>query len=473
MSDFGCKLKAINSKGDDMSSGPTILDEKRASDAFEFALAKEKTWVRIPSISNPNFDQAPVLESAKFVAQTLKDLGCQVRITSSKTHTGSEGCPAVIAKKIVDPKFSTVLLYAHHDVQPVNSPDSWKSDPFEPVERDGRLYARGICDDGSGLLQHFATLKYFEDRLPMNVICLIEGEEEVGSPSFANFIQDHRDELKADYYVIADSGEIELGVPCLTTMLRGVVQMEAEVKVLDHDVHSGSCSGPVLDPYVLIAKLVNSMYNDQGELAVEGLVAYDQGTDYISEAAFRQDAGVLPHFRLTGTGTITSRLWTKPTLTVTGMDIPSSKSSSNTIAPSAKVVLSLRFAPGDTPENAYASLKRHLESVDIFGAELIVRLSEAGPAYQAKLDSSAVEAASEAYREVWGKEPHFAGQGGTIPLTTVLSENYPEAEILVTSAGDPDSRAHSANESIDLAEAERMVRGQILLLEKLARINQG
>jgi acetylornithine deacetylase/succinyl-diaminopimelate desuccinylase-like protein len=400
----------------------------------------------------------------------LEDLGCEVRITSSKTSDGSPGRPAVIAKKTVDPKLPTVLLYAHHDVQPVNSPQSWKSDPFEPTERGGRLYARGICDDGGGLLQHFATLKYFHDHLPLNLIFLIEGEEEVGSPSFENFIRDHRDELKADYYVIADSGEIELGVPCLTAMLRGVVQIEAEVKVLDHDVHSGGCSGPVLDPYVLIAKLVSSLYNDQGELAVEGLVAYDQGTEYISEAAFRKDAGVLPHFRLTGSGTVTSRLWTKPTLTIIGMDIPASKSSSNTIAPSAKVVLSLRFAPGDTPENAYAAIQRHLESIDIFGAELILQCNEAGPAYKAELSSPAVEAASQAYQEVWGKETQFAGQGGTIPLTAVLSENYPEAEILVTSAGDPDSRAHSANESIDLAEAERMVRGQIRLVEKLAEI---
>jgi acetylornithine deacetylase/succinyl-diaminopimelate desuccinylase-like protein len=445
------------------------IDSEKINHAFEYALKKLEEWVEIPSISNPHFDQSNVEKSAEFVKSTLEDLGFEARIAKAKIEGEVLGAPAVIGHKIVDPKLPTVLLYAHHDVQPVNSPADWNSDPFTPTQKDGRLYGRGSADDGGGLASHFGALKYWGENLPVNVKLLIEGEEEIGSPSFANFVQDFESELRADYYIIADSGELELGVPSLTTTLRGVITVSIEVRVLEHDVHSGQFSGPILDPFILVSKLVASLHDDQGELQVPGLISYDDGVELDSESAYRADGSVVNSVRLSGSGTLSSRLSTKPTATFIGLNIPKFEEASNTIAPVAKAKLSIRTAPGQDNLQAFAAVKAHLEKVDILGAELKISLDNSGSGYKADLNAKSIQAAKSAYREVWGKETQLVGQGGSIPLTEVIQSHYPNAEILVTSAEDPDSRAHSANESIDLNELKNFVESETLLLEKLAQ----
>ncbi|MDR2538934.1 MAG: M20/M25/M40 family metallo-hydrolase [Bifidobacteriaceae bacterium] len=446
------------------------IDSARLDGAYDYAFNKLKAWGRIPSISNPNFDQAEVQKSAEFVADTLKELGLEVKIARSKTDTGELGAPAVLAKKIVDPNLPTVLLYSHHDVQPVNSPQSWDTDPFEPTVKNGRLYGRGIADDGGGLIQHFAALKYWGDDLPVNVLTMIEGEEEIGSPSFANFVKDHQAALKADYYIIADDGETVPGTPSITISLRGVITLTIEVRLLEHDVHSGMFSGPILDPYTLVAKLVASLHDEKGDVAVQGLVSYDDNYDYETEAAFREASSLIDSAQLVGTGSIAARLGTKPTITFIGMDIPRYEQASNTIAPVAHAKLSVRTAPGEDQEAAFNAIKNHLERVDIFGAQLTVKAEAMGPGFKSDLDSTLVQKAKETYREVWGKDPVYVCEGGTIPLTSVLQENYPEAQIMMTMAEDPDSRAHSANESIDLDELKKFVTAETLLLAKLSEV---
>jgi acetylornithine deacetylase/succinyl-diaminopimelate desuccinylase-like protein len=227
--------------------------------------------------------------------------------------------------------------------------------------------------------------------------------------------------------------------------------------------------GPILDAPTLLARLVATLHDDDGEVAVAGLVrAADPTVDY-DEAELRADAGVLDGVRLAGTGPLTARLWTRPALSVIGFDAPRVATSSNTIAPRATARLSLRLAPGQDPAAAMAALRAHLLEHAPFGARVTVTEKEAGKPFQAPADSAAMRAARAAFAAAWGTEPVDLGIGGSIPFIADLLDVYPDAAILVTGVEDPDSRAHGANESVHLGELERVVLAEALLLEALAR----
>jgi acetylornithine deacetylase/succinyl-diaminopimelate desuccinylase-like protein len=361
-----------------------------------------------------------------------------------------------------------VLLYAHHDVQPPGADADWDTDPFEPTERDGRLFGRGAADDKAGVVAHVGALRVLGDELGVGVTVFVEGEEEVGSPSFTRFLHTYRDLLAADVIVVADSSNWKVGVPGLTTSLRGLVDLEVEVAVLDHAVHSGMFGGPVLDAVTLLSRLIATLHDDAGDVAVAGLVAAaDPSVDY-DEAAFRADASVLDGVTLAGTGPITARLWTRPTIAVIGFDAPRVATASNTITPRATAKLSMRIAPGQDPAAALAALRAHLEGNAPFGARVTVRDGELGKPFQAPADSSAMQAARQAFADAWGTEPVDIGVGGSIPFIADLLEVYPDAAILVTGVEDPDSRAHGPNESVHLAELEKVVLAEALLLARLA-----
>ena len=454
------------------SAEPLSVEGLRERTAHEFPRLRTdlEALVRIPSVSNADFDQAQVAASAAAVGDLLRGAGFDdVRILTAQRSDGRPGAPAVVARRPAPAGAPTVLLYAHHDVQPPGDDSHWFSPAFEPEERDGRLYGRGAADDKAGVVAHVGALRVLAGELAVGVTVFVEGEEEVGSPTFTDFLHTYRDELAADVIVVADSSNWRVGVPGLTTSLRGLVDVEVEVAVLDHAIHSGMFGGAILDAPTLLARLVATLNDDAGDVAVAGLVSAPDPTVDYDEQAFRADSGVLDGVRLAGTGPLTARLWTRPAISVIGFDAPSVARASNTITPRATARLSMRIAPGQDPVAAHAALRAHLEAHAPFGARVTVTDGELGKAFQAPADSPAMQAARWAFTQAWGTDPVDIGIGGSIPFIADLLEVYPDAAILVTGVEDPDSRAHGSDESVDLGDLERVVLAEALLLHRLGR----
>ena len=420
--------------------------------------------VRIPSVSALAFDQAHVEASAQAVAELLRGAGLQ-----DVELLREGGAPAVVGHLPGPDGAPTVLLYAHHDVQPPGDDADWTSAPFEPVERDGRLFARGAADDKAGVMAHLAAIRAHDGRPPVGVTVFIEGEEESGSPSLGQILRRHRGKLNADVLVLADSTNWKVGVPALTTSLRGLVEAFVEVRTLEHAVHSGMYGGAVMDALTALTRLLGCLHDEAGDVAVPGLHATEAADLDLSEAQLRADASVLEGVQLVGTGRLTSRLWTRPALTVVGIDAPSTERASNTLQPRAKAKLSLRVAPGQDPLVAYDALADHLRANAPWGVHVEVTLKETGAAFAADANGPAYDAARASFADAWGVPPVDMGVGGSIPFIAEFAEIFPAAAILVTGVEDPDTRAHGADESLHLAEFERVCLAEAVLLERLAR----
>jgi acetylornithine deacetylase/succinyl-diaminopimelate desuccinylase-like protein len=420
--------------------------------------------VRIQSVSADPERAGEVRRSAEAVRDLFAAEGCETTITAA-----DGGAPAVIAhKKAAVSGAQTVLLYAHHDVQPENDHAAWDSPPFEPTERGDRLYGRGAADDKAGIAAHLGALRVYGDDLPVNVVMFIEGEEEVGSDSLAALLKQHLDELRADVIVIADSGNWDIGVPALTTSLRGLVRLDVEVRTLTHAVHSGMWGGLVPDALMTLSRLISTLYDDDGNVAVPGLHAGRAADIDYPEDRLRAESGAVPGVGWIGSGSTVDRLWTKPALSIIGLDAPKVSGSSNTLVPSARARLSLRIAPGDTVANARACLERHLTEHAPWGAEVSTTLVDTGEPTKIDATGPAYDAARRAFTVAWdGTEPIDMGVGGSIPFIAEFLDAFPEASVLVTGVEDPDTRAHGANEGLHLAEFERVVLAEALLLGNL------
>ncbi len=447
------------------------IDELRASVRRRFTdtVAELKELVAIPGIAWDAFDAAQLDRSAEAVAALVRGLGLEdVQILRVNKDDGAPGGPAVVARKPAKPGYPTVVLYAHHDVQPPADLSLWETEPFTAVEKDGRLFGRGAADDKAGIMAHIGSMRAVADVLGddfgLGVTLFIEGEEEAGSPTFRTFLQTHRALLGGDVIVVADSSNWKVGVPALTTSLRGLVDGTVEVRVLDHAVHSGMFGGPILDAPTLLARLIATFHDDAGSVAIEGLASSEHAVLDYPEATFRADAAVLDGVVLAGTGSITSRLWDKPALSIIGMDIPSVAMSSNTLLPAARAKISLRLAPGQDPEAAMAALDAHVQRHAPFGAHVTFTPGEAGQPFATDTDAPAAKTALWALGESWGVPAVESGMGGSIPFIADLTEVFPDAQILVTGVEDPDSRAHSANESLHLGDFEKAVTAEALLL---------
>ena len=362
-----------------------------------------------------------------------------------------------------------MLLYAHHDVQPENDHAEWDSPPFEPTERDGRLYGRGAADDKAGIVAHLGAVRALGDDLGVGVTMFIEGEEEVGSDTLADLLAEHRESLAADVIVIADSGNWDIGVPALTTSLRGLVRVDVGVRTLTHAVHSGMWGGLVPDALMTLTRLLTTLYDEDGSVAVAGLHAGKAAdVDYPADR-LRAESGIAPGVEFIGHGSVVERLWTQPSLTITGLDAPKVDGASNTLTATARAKLSLRIAPGDTTAHALDCLRAHLEQHVPFGAELSFDVVDTGEATQIDATGPAYDAARKAFTDAWdGTEPIDMGVGGSIPFIAEFLESFPEASVLVTGVEDPDTRAHGANEGLHLAEFERVCLAEALLLSNLA-----
>jgi acetylornithine deacetylase/succinyl-diaminopimelate desuccinylase-like protein len=445
------------------------IDELRARVSAELPRIRQdlEDLVRIESVSADPERAGEVQRSAEAVAELFRAERFEdVQIVSTRDDGGA---PAVLARKPAPAGRPTVLLYAHHDVQPENDHAEWDSPPFVPTEREGRLYARGAADDKAGIAAHLAAIRALGDDLDVGVTMFIEGEEEVGSDTLPDLLAQHAEFLRSDVIVIADSGNWDIGVPALTTSLRGLVRVDVEVRTLTHAVHSGMWGGIVPDALMALTRLIASLHDDEGNVAVAGLHAGPAAdVDYPLER-LRAESGIAEGVELIGSGSAVERLWTKPSLTVTGLDAPKVDGASNTLTASARAKISLRTAPGDTTASALECLRTHLEAHVPWGAQLSVTVVDTGEATQIDATGPAYDAARKAFTDAWdGVHPVDMGVGGSIPFIAEFLESFPDASVLVTGVEDPDTRAHGANEGLHLAEFERVCLAETLLLVNLA-----
>ncbi|KUI41762.1 dipeptidase [Mycobacterium sp. GA-1199] len=418
--------------------------------------------VRIESVWADPGRRGEVQRSAEAVAKLLTDAGfADVQIVSEG------GAPAVIARHPAPAGAPTVLLYAHHDVQPEGDPAQWLSPPFEPTERDGRLYGRGTADDKAGIATHLAAFRAHGGNPPVGVTVFVEGEEESGSPSLSRLLAAHHDTLASDVIVIADSDNWSTEVPSLTVSLRGLVDCVVEVATLDHGLHSGLWGGVVPDAVSVLVRLLASLHDDDGNVAVAGLhegVAAD--VDFPAERV-REETGLLPGVSEIGSGSVPQRLWAKPAITIIGIDTTPIDKSSNTLIPRARAKVSMRIAPGADVEQHMTALTRHLEQHTPWGAQVTVTPGDHGQPYAIDASGPVYDAARAAFTEAWGAEPVHTGVGGSIPFIAEFAAAFPSAKILVTGVEDPETQAHSINESLHLGVLERAAVSEALLLARL------
>jgi len=360
------------------------------------------------------------------------------------------------------------LLYAHLDVQPTGPEQDWTSPPFAPTERDGRLYGRGAADDKAGVLMHLAVLRAYGGNPPVGVTLFIEGEEEIGSPTLPALLAEHRERLRADVIVIADSANAAVDVPAFTTSLRGLVDVVVEVRLLERAVHSGMYGGPAGDALTALCRLLATLHDDAGDVAVQGLYLGTSEAPDLDEATFRADVGLCGGGALLGTGTLPERLWHRPALSVIGLDAPSVESSSNVLLPRARAKLSLRIAPGDDPDKAMAALTAHLQDNAPWGAEVVVTEGAAGSPYSLEATGEVYDLARAVFAEAYGNDVVESGVGGSIPFIAEFARTFPGATVLVTGVGDPASRWHGIDESLHLEMWHKACLAEALLLAGLA-----
>ena len=423
--------------------------------------------MRIPSVSWAGFDPETLDASATRVLELVDEVGL---FDSVGIYRHGDGAPAVIARRNAQPGWPTVVLYAHHDVQPPGDAELWDSAAYEPTIRNHRLFGRGSADDKAGIAVHLGALRALKavlgTSLNLGLVVFVEGEEENGSPSFPEFINQYRDLLAGDIIVVADSDNPSTTVPAITTRLRGNVTGVLSLRTLDHAVHSGMLGGAVPDALMVFAKVAQSFYDDQGGLAIEGLDSADPSVPASSDSV-GETAGLLSGVSEIGRGSVADRLWDSPALTITGLDVPSVENASNTLLPSVRVKISLRVAPTQSAESAWQALSAHLEKWVPFGAHWELSDVSLGDGFLINEDSLAVELARQALTAGFGTPAVTQGVGGSIPFISTLAEKFPHAQVVVTGVEDPDTRAHSPNESLDLGVLHRATLSEALFLTLL------
>lgn len=448
-----------------MGENPTSHQDLRDAVASVFGdlVVDLAGLVAIPSISASGFDPGEVRGAAVECVRLLRGAGYRDvgLLEIDNAH------PAVYGNLPGPQGAPTVLLYAHYDVQPVGDLDLWDTPPFEAVMKDGRMYGRGTSDDKGGVIVHAGVARAFGGAPPVGLKVFLEGEEEIGSPNLAAFLDNYREELRADVVVIADSSNWKVGIPALTTSLRGLVGCVVEVRTARLGGHSGSFGGLFPDALITLARLLSTLHDDRGRVAVEGLVHQDPPDLEVPVDDLAAELGAVAGLRTIGAGSAASRLWTQPAISVLAVDAPSISEAINLLVPVARAKVSMRTAPGQDPTAARRALEGHLRRHLPWGAELKVDFVEEAEGFQQVSEHPAIDAWRGGLRAAWGVAPVEMGLGGTIPFLASFGREFPDAPLLLAGIGDPGSAPHAPNESQHLGELEKVIVAEAAALRML------
>lgn len=421
--------------------------------------------VAIPSIAFPGYPAEPVQRMGQVTLRMFREAG----FTDARLMDVPSGYPPIYAELPGPEGSPVVVLYAHYDVQPAPPEQGWSSDPWTPTRKeDGRVYGRGAADDISGLVAHLGTMRVFDGAPPCTVKLVLEGMEETES-NLEAFVEAHPELFACDLFVVCDMGNLRVGEPALTTALRGDVACVVTVRTLEHSLHSGVFGGPAPDAMMALARLLATLHDEHGDVAVEGVTTGSWSGAQFTESDLRASADVLDGVSLTGTGPVSDRLWAHPSINAIGLDMTSIAGSSNVLVPEASAKISMRIVPGAEPEDELDALVAHLESHAPWGAHVEVRRTKAAPPFRCATDGPGYAAARRALEQAFGRPAGDAGSGGSIPLLRTLQQAAPDAEFILWGGEDmARSRIHASDESVDLGEVERLVVAQALLLQHLA-----
>jgi acetylornithine deacetylase/succinyl-diaminopimelate desuccinylase-like protein len=424
------------------------------------------TLVAIPSVGYAGYDPAHVRASAEATAAILRNAG----LHDARLVELGGGHPAVFGQLAGPTDAPTVLLYAHHDVQPAADPEQWETPPFQPEVRGGRMYGRGTSDDKCGIAIHASAIRALlaSGAPPVTIKVVVEGEEECSTEHLPDLVQGHADLLRADVAIVADSGNIRTGQPTITTSIRGATSITVRVDVLPQAVHSGAFGGPLPDAITALSRMIASLHTDEGEVAVGGLHTFAWTGANITEQEFREETKVFPEVRLLGSGTIAERTLSKPSIDVLAFEAPRVNEAANQIVPTATAVVGLRMAPGEDYAAAAEKVAQHLRDAAPWGVRAtITHDDQPGAGYVVDTTSPTFTAAREALHAAFEHDVVELGSGGSIPLVPLLTETFPGIEILMWGAADHLSNYHSRDESVDLGEVVRMAQAEAMFLASL------
>jgi acetylornithine deacetylase/succinyl-diaminopimelate desuccinylase-like protein len=446
---------------------------------IDAALEDLAALARIPSVSARGFDAAHVARSAEATADLLAKSGFE----RAEVLTLPGAHPYAVAEWLhAGPDAPTLLFYAHHDVQPPGREGHWHSPPFEPTQRGGRLYGRGVVDDKAGILLHLAAQRAWlaaTGALPVNVKWIVEGEEETGSEHLAGFLGAHRARLDCDVLVLSDTANLDTGIPSLTTSLRGIVQVDVTVRALDHPIHSGMWGGPVPDAATALTSLLARLVDARGAIAVPGV--YDDVPELSADeraalaalpfdaAAFRRDAGMSDGAPFIGESerTVYERLWHRPSLALTALEGMPLATAANQLMAEARARIGVRVAPGQDAARIASLVAAFVKRDPPPGVRVETEVPAAVPGWKTRSDGLAFDAARRALRAGYGRDAVAIGCGGSIPFVGPFVEVLGGVPALLLGLEDPPCNAHGENESLDLADFAKAAHSSAHLLAEL------
>ncbi len=431
-------------------------------------------FLRIPSISAKSEHREDMREAAGWLADRMREAGLQVAMEET------DGFPVVLGEYRDAPDGApTVLIYGHYDVQPPEPLDEWTSPPFEPEVRDGKLFARGSVDDKGQLYLHVKAIEAHmktHGSLPVNVVVLAEGEEEIGSENLMPFVKAHTDRLACDYVVISDTTMVGEDIPTIGTSLRGLAYLEIHVQGPKSDLHSGSYGGAVVNPATALARIIASMHDGEWHATIPGFYDdVDPMEDYrpkiaavpFDSAGFRADTGTEEAGEV-GYST-PERLWIRPTVEVNGLLSGYTGEGAKTVLPAkAMAKVSFRLVPNQDPKKIEDLVRRHVESVAPQGVTVDVRALHGGDPWRATLGSELYAAAERALGSAWNRDVVYAGEGGSIPIVPQF-EAVLDAPVLLMGFGLPGENAHAPDEWISVENIEKGTHAAARLLTELGK----
>jgi acetylornithine deacetylase/succinyl-diaminopimelate desuccinylase-like protein len=451
----------------DLDSYLTTHDERIKSELFEL--------LAIPSVSARSEHDADTRRAAEWIAGSLKSAGLGATVHETSGH------PVVVGEYRDAPAGApTVLVYGHYDVQPAEPLDLWTSPPFVPTVRDGRIYARGSVDDKGQLFLHIKALEAHlavRGQLPVNVIVLAEGEEEVGSEHLAPFIESHQELLRCDGVVISDSAMFAPGLPSVLSSLRGLAYFQIDVQGPAQDLHSGSYGGAVVNPAMALARILATMHDADGRVAIPGF--YDAVRDWpaqvreqmrtlpFDEETFRAETGAVALGGERGY-TVLERLWTRPTCEVNGLLSGYTGEGAKTVLPAkAMVKVSCRLVPDQEPTEIERLMREHVLRVAPAGVQVTVTPLHGGRPWRAELGGPLFDAARRALAAAFGREPVITGEGGSIPVVGDF-ERILGAPVLLVGFGLPGENAHAPDEWLAVENFQLGMRAIACLWDEMA-----